>query len=96
MRPLLFDRKPYRDTIFFYFADEIRAVRYGNYKAHYITQDGYSKEPPVKHDPPLLMQVDQDPREKFDQAKDHPEVLQEIERIVKMHKALMVPGKPQY
>jgi arylsulfatase A len=96
MRPLLFDGKPYRDTVFFYFADEIRAVRHNNYKAHYITQDGYSKEPPVKHDPPLLMEVDQDPSEKFDQAKDHPEELKAIERIVSMHKAMMVPGKPQY
>jgi arylsulfatase A-like enzyme len=96
MRPLLFERKPYRDTIFFYFADEIRAVRHNDYKAHFITQDGYSKEPPVMHNLPLLMQVDEDPSEKFDQGKDHPEELKAIERIVNMHRALLVPGKPQY
>lgn len=96
MRPLLFDRKPYRDSIFFYEGDELRAVRHNNYKAHYITHDGYSKEPPVKHDPPLLMQVEQDPSEKFDRAKDHPEEMKAIERIIGMHRAMMVVGKSQY
>jgi len=96
MRPLLFGGKSQRDTIFFYAGPELRAVRYNNYKAHYITQDGYSKEPAAAHNPPLLMEVDQDPSEKFDQAKDHPDELKAIERIVSMHKAMMVPGKAQY
>jgi arylsulfatase A-like enzyme len=96
MRPILFGGKSQRDTILFYANNELRAVRHNDYKAHYITQDGYSKELPVAHNPPLLMQIDQDPSEKFDQAKDHPEELKAIERIVSMHKVLLVPGKPQF
>jgi hypothetical protein len=42
------------------------------------------------------MQVDQDPSEKFDQAQDHPDELKAIERIVNMHKAMLVPGTPQF
>ncbi|MDB6057796.1 MAG: hypothetical protein JWO95_1640, partial [Verrucomicrobiales bacterium] len=34
--------------------------------------------------------------EKFDSAGDHPEELKAIERIVNMHKAMMVPGQPQF
>jgi arylsulfatase A len=96
MRPILFGGKSQRDTIFFYANAELRAVRHNNYKAHFITQDGYSKEPPVTHNPPLLVQIDHDPSEKFDEAKDHPEELKAIERIVNMHKAMLVPGKPQF
>lgn len=96
MRPILFGGKSQRDTIFFYANAELRAVRHNNYKAHYITQDGYSKEPPVTHNPPLLMQVDQDPSEKFDQAQDHPQELKAIERIVNMHKAMVIAGPPQF
>jgi arylsulfatase A len=96
MRPLLFGGHSPRESIFFYFGSELRAVRHGNYKAHYITHDGYSKEPPVEHNPPLLMEVEQDPSENFDLAKEHPDELAAIQRIVSMHKAMMVPGKPQY
>jgi hypothetical protein len=39
----------------------------------------------VAHQPPLLYNLDHDPAEKFDVAKEHPAVVAEIERIAAAH-----------
>ena len=49
-----------------------------------------------KHDPPLLFHLGQDPGEKVNIAKDHPEVIAVIESELEKHRAKLVPGKPQY
>jgi arylsulfatase A len=95
--PMLFEAKSSaRDTQFLYYADLLCAVRKGDFKAHFITHDGYSKEEPGRHDPPLLYNVAQDPSERFDVASEHPEIVAELKKIAEEHRATMVPGKPQY
>ena len=97
LTPVLFGKKhQVRDTQFLYYADILCAVRKGNYKAHFVTHDGYSKEEPPKHDPPLLFNVAEDPSERFDVASEHPDVVVELKKIYETHRANMVPGKPQY
>jgi arylsulfatase A len=49
-----------------------------------------------KRDPPLLFNVVQDPSERFDVARDHPDVIAAIQRAVEKHQAELVPGKAQY
>lgn len=85
-----------RDSFFYYYGDSLYAVRKGAFKAEYFTHDGYSKEPPQPHDPPLLFHLPSDPSEQFDVAEQHPEVLAEIRREVENHRRQLVPGKPQY
>ena len=97
LSPVLFGKKQQvRDTQFCYYADILCAIRKGNYKAHFVTHDGYSEEEPPKHDPPLLFNVAEDPSEKFDVASEHPEIVAELKKLYETHRANMVPGKPQY
>ncbi|MEO5802830.1 MAG: sulfatase [Verrucomicrobiota bacterium] len=97
LTPVLFGKKQQvRDTQFCYYADILCAVRRGKYKAHFVTHDGYSKEEPAKHDPPLLFNVAEDPSERFDVAAEHPEVVAEMTKIYNEHLAAVTHGKSQY
>jgi arylsulfatase A-like enzyme len=78
MTPLLFNGKPHRDTQFYYYGDQLYAVRKGHYKAHFTTHDGYSKVPAEQHNPPLLFNVAEDPSERFDIAAEHPDIVAEL------------------
>ncbi len=92
---LLATGKSQRDVIFYYRGTKLYAVRKGAYKAHYITQSAYGKDKPELHDPPALYNLERDPSEQFEVAKDHPEVLADIAKEVEQHRAKLVPGKPQ-
>jgi len=97
LSPLLFEKeKTSREQLFYYRGTQLYAVRYGAYKAHFITQGEYGqfggKE---EHNPPLLYNLNHDPSEQFDIAEAHPEILKKIEAIVSEHKNKMVPGPDQ-
>jgi len=96
LRPVLSGRghSP-RDTVFYYRGMRLYAVRKGPYKVHFITQSAYGKDKPVAHDPPLLYHLGNDPAEKFDVAKDHPDVIAEIRQEVERHRRTLVPGEDQ-
>jgi arylsulfatase A-like enzyme len=97
MSPILFGTgKGNRDVHFYYYGDQCFAVRKGVYKAHFVTHDGYSKEKPVDHKPPLLFNLNEDPSEDFDVASEHPDVVAEITTIWEQHKATVTHGKEQY
>lgn len=78
-----------RTVMPFFNRETFAAVRKGPWKLHRVTNDPGSPDPkrrePVKRDPPLLFHLEHDPSERFDVAKDHPEVvadlLREYERI---------------
>ena len=96
LTPVLTGKGPSpRDTMFYYRGTRLFAVRKGPYKAHLITQVAYGKDPAVAHDPPLLYHLGHDPAERFDVAKEHPEVLAEIRKLVAEHQATMKPGENQ-
>ncbi|MEY2430204.1 MAG: arylsulfatase [Verrucomicrobiota bacterium] len=101
MSSILFGAGPgRRDTMIYYRGDELFAIRKGPFKAHFQTAPGYAM-PGVpltfeKHDPPLLFDVRQDPGEKINVAKDHPDVIADIQRELEKHRAGVVPGKAQY
>lgn len=76
-----------RESMFYYRGTELFAVRKGAFKAHFITQTAYLGESPVKHDPPILNNLEVDPSERFDVAKDHPDELAAIEALVAEHRA---------
>ncbi|MGQ9573927.1 MAG: sulfatase family protein [Thermoguttaceae bacterium] len=84
-----------RNTMFFYRDTQLYAVRHGAFKAHLITRSGYGGEKPQTHDPPLLYNLDVDPGEKFDLARQHPEVVAQIRKIVKSHRRDMRPAASQ-
>ncbi len=88
----LLDEKPSpRNTIFYYRGREIYAVRSGMYKAHFITENVYTKDHiRTEHETPLLFHLGHDPSEKYNIAEDHPDVIAEIMIVMEQHKAKLV------
>ena len=76
-----------RNTMFYYRADELHAVRKGLFKAHFITEGSYG-EPPAReeHDPPLLYHLGEEPAEQFDVGPQYPDVIADILAEVKVHR----------
>ncbi|MGQ9650042.1 MAG: sulfatase family protein [Phycisphaerae bacterium] len=96
MSPVLFETgSSNRKTHFYYRGQRLMAVRKGPWKAHLMTQIGYGQKEPEKHDPPLLFQVEQDPSERFDVAKEHPDVVADLLAEIERHKATIQPVKCQ-
>jgi len=78
-----------RKTMFYYRGEELCAVRYGDYKAHYKSRPAFGRKKVTKHNPPLLYNLQHDPSELEDIAKDHPELLALMEKIVLRHQATL-------
>ena len=84
-----------RTSVFYYRGPDLYAVRMGDFKAHFVTEGGYSGVEAGRHDPPLLYNLNVDPSEAFNVAADHPEVLEAIRQLVSEHEAEMVKGEDQ-
>ncbi len=84
-----------RDAVFYYRDTEVFAVRKGDFKAHFITQQEYGKEQPTTHDVPLLYNLREDPSEQFDISADHLDVILEIKQILEQHISTVVPVENQ-
>jgi arylsulfatase A-like enzyme len=94
--PALFGTGPSpRKTMFYYRGAKLYAARKGPYKVHFFTKPAYGKGEEKRHDPPLLYHLGNDPSEKYDIAKDHPEVIRDIRKEVALHRANLTPGEDQ-
>lgn len=85
-----------RDNIIYYRGTTIYAARKGAHKLHYITETCYLKDNgKIVHEEPLLFNVEVDPSEKYNLAEEFPEIVNEIDVMVKEHKAGVKPVKDQ-
>ena len=85
-----------RENMFYYRGPTLYAARLGDYKAHFITEGAYGMFGEKKVlESPLLYNLSQDPAEQFDVAAEHPEILQQINQMIKEHRANLVFGKDQ-
>ena len=86
-----------RNELFYYWDNELRAVRKGNYKAHFITSGAYDDpEPRTTHNPPLLFDLSVDPGERFNVAAEHLEVVADLVRTANAHRAAVAFTKPLF
>jgi uncharacterized sulfatase len=86
-----------RHELFYYWDSELRAVRRGKYKAHFITSGAYDDpEPRTVHDPPLLFDLSADPGERFNIAAQHPDVVAELVGAAAAHRKTVVAIKPLF
>jgi arylsulfatase A-like enzyme len=84
-------------TLFYYWDDELRAVRKGAYKAHFITGGAYGEgEPRREHNPPLLFNLADDPGERRVVTALHPDIVADLVREVEAHRRSLVPGRPLF
>lgn len=96
LTPTLLRGEPLPEHPFFYYrGDQVTACRLGDYKLHLVTQDGFSREPPKTHEPPLIFHLGRDPGERHDIAATHPEVVARLLGAIRDHRAALVPGRPQ-
>ena len=86
-----------RQALFYYWDNELRAIRKGRYKAHLITSGAYAQYGERReHTPPLLFDLAADPGERQDVAAAHPDVVADLLREVEAHRRGMVPGPPLF
>ena len=77
---LVNESKSPREEMFFYKGKKLQAVRYGTWKAHYITSADNGKDAqPLES--PVLFNLEIDPSEKYDVAEDNPEILEKIQSL---------------
>jgi uncharacterized sulfatase len=86
-----------RTELFYYWDNELRAVRKGNYKAHFITSGAYNDpEPRAVHDPPLLFDLSVDPGEHYNLAATHPAIVADLVKLASTHRNSFTPGQPLF
>lgn len=84
-----------RDVVIYYRGQKVFAIRKGAYKAHFITQSEYGTGGPETLEVPELYNLNEDPSEKYNIAEQHPEVIAEIQELLKEHLASVVPVENQ-
>jgi arylsulfatase A-like enzyme len=86
-----------RHLLFYYWDNELRAVRKDAYKAHFITSGAYGDgDPRTERNPPLLYNLADDPGERFDIAAAHPDVVADLQREAAAHRKGVTPGRPLF
>lgn len=71
-----------REEFFFYRGGEIYAVRKGKYKMHRYGQAAYGQSKKTVLETPELYDLDVDASERYDIAKENPEVLEELTKLI--------------
>ncbi|MGQ0735758.1 MAG: sulfatase family protein [Acidobacteriota bacterium] len=96
--PALFSRGPSpRRELFYYWDNELRAVRKGRYKAHFVTSGAYGEgEPRIVHTPPLLFDLSTDAGERINIAAAHPEIVADLLAAADSHRRTVVPTEPLF
>jgi len=85
-----------RKSVLYYRGTELFAARLGDFKAHFITQGAYGEFGERQElNTPLLYNVAFDAGEHFNITEKHPEVLEDIRKLVSEHKSKLVKGKDQ-
>jgi arylsulfatase A len=67
-----------REMLPYYLNEQVFAIRKGSWKAHFLTHASYSPAAPDVHATPLLYNIDNDPSEKYDLAKDYPDIVADL------------------
>ncbi|MEL6894795.1 MAG: sulfatase, partial [Planctomycetota bacterium] len=78
-----------RKEFVFYNGREVWAARQGSWKLHLETA---RPKGPMKHDPPILFQVDVDPSEKYNINGHAPEAMEALPKLIEKHVLEMKPG----
>ena len=97
LSPVLFgDGDSPRENMFYYHGEECFAVRSGMFKAHFKTKTSYAgQKEAVVHNPPLLFHLGHDPSEEYDIAKDHPHIIDQLQKLKALHEASIEPAENQ-
>jgi arylsulfatase A-like enzyme len=85
-----------RREVFYYFDDQLTAIRQGPWKLHVRTIESASGHTETQdHSRPLLFHLGHDPSERLDVAREYPDVVDRLLKRMKEHRASIVAGAPQ-
>ena len=85
-----------REEMFFYHGNRLFAVRKGDYKLYYYSNNPIGYPEKVQElEKPKLYNLSHDPSERFDVIDQHPEVVADIQALVETHRSKMVFGETQ-
>lgn len=84
-----------RREMYFYRSGKLFAARSGDYKLHFITQEGYTQPEPEVHDRPLLFNLLHDPGEKYDLAAEEGDVARRIADRARRYDQELIRGEDQ-
>jgi arylsulfatase A len=98
LTPTLLHRKDSpRNELIYYWDSELRAIRQGRHKGHFITSGAYGLGAPrTEHDPLLLFDLAVDPGERFNIAEDHPEIVGQLRRAADAHRSTLAQVPPLF
>ena len=86
-----------RNEVFYYYDDQVTAVRQGPWKLHQKTIEAASGQTKSQiQSPPLLFNLATDPSERFNVALEHPDVVERLMKVIESHRASVSPGSPQH
>jgi arylsulfatase A-like enzyme len=86
-----------RHLLYYYWDDELRAIRKDAFKAHFITSGVYGVGAPrTTHNPPLLFNIAEDPGERFNIAEKHPDIVADILRESEAHRKTIIMNRPLF
>jgi arylsulfatase A-like enzyme len=86
-----------RSELFYYYDDQVTAVRQGPWKLHQKTLEeasGQTKSQTPSR--PLLFNLATDPSERFNVALEHTDVVERLTKVIDAHRASVSAGSPQY
>ncbi|MCF6223738.1 MAG: sulfatase [Flavobacteriaceae bacterium] len=85
-----------RNEMIYYRGQKIFAARKGAYKLHYVTQTSYVKDAKkTVYKKPILFNLDVDPSETNNIANENPKIIEEINKMVALHKSGIIYVKDQ-
>jgi arylsulfatase A-like enzyme len=86
-----------RHLLFYYWDNELRAIRKDNFKAHFISSGAYGiGAARTEHNPPLLFNVAEDPGERFNLADKYPQIVADILKEAEAHRKTISMNKPLF
>ncbi len=90
------ETKSPRDEVYYYRGTRLMALRKGPWKAHFITQESYTRNnQATEHEPPELYNLEVDPSEKWNVAEDHVDIINVIKKAAFKHLATVKPVPSQ-
>jgi uncharacterized sulfatase len=86
-----------RQLLYYYWDSELRAIRDGRYKAHFITSGAYGAgEPRTEHATPLLFDLAADPGERRNIASARAEIVAGLVAAAERHRRSVTPARPLF
>jgi arylsulfatase A len=76
-----------RNAVYYYRGTRLMAMRLGQWKAHFISQESYTRNRVATvHEIPELYNLEVDPSEKYNVAAKNPEIIESIIKAAEAHK----------